>query len=802
MVARRRLPRTSGTLTVDGLHSPVDIHRDRWGIPHIYAGSPADAYFAQGFVHAQDRLFQMDLRRRIAHGTLSEAFGAGGLATDRFARTLGIGNAAREEWAAISGAAPGGASNKVGDEVTVGVRDEVKESLQAYAEGVNACLGWKGWKKPLEFTLLGYEPRPWEPVDSVAFARLMIWQLAFGWHGELVRQQLRAAVGDAATAEWGFRYPASSPVTLPGGITVGDPNDPPGLPITGPAAGGGSNAWAISGRRSATGHPLLCNDPHLFLSAPSVWYENHLSAPGLEVTGASLAGIPAVMIGHNSRIAWGITVAFTDCQDLFEERFDGDSYEFRGEWHEAELRDEEILVKHEDQPVRHRVVTTRHGPIVADGPEGSGARYALSAVALTGRGDIGALLALNRASDWKDFSEALRLGSAAQLNFVYADVDGNIGYRVTGNVPVRSAGDGTTPAPGWAGTHEWVGFIPYDEMPHALNPAEGFIVSANHKILSDGYPHYLGNAWMNGYRARRIVDVLAARDRVTVEDCSALHADVGSIPGARFAGIVAGCRLADPDARLGQALLQTWDGRLDVDSVGGSVYEVARHELIQLLLAPVPEGIRRGLTGTGPSSLLAPGNELYGNETVAMLEMIESGDSWWVRQAGGRDQAVETALKRAVAWLRSELGRDPRRWRWGRIHRVRFPHPIGLRPPLDRVYDRGPFPIGGDTDTPAQSGLAPNRPYDARASCPSYRQIVDLGDLSKSVAIHAPGQSGMVGSRHYDDLLKVWRDNRYHPMLWSREEVLTNSRNYVALRPRKTPGGVSPGRSRAGASQR
>lgn len=771
LLARRRLPCTSGALTAEGLHSPVEIVRDRWGIPHIYAGSAGDAFFAQGFVHAQERLFQMDLRRRIAYGTLSEAFGAGGLATDRFSRTLGIGQAAHDEWARICAGAPGPSSS------------DVREALQAYADGVNSCLASKRRKKPLEFTLMGYDPDPWRPVDSIAFTRLMIWQLAFGWHGELVRQQLRSAVGEAAAAEWGFRYPASSPVTIPGGITVGDPSDPPGLPITGPAAGGGSNAWVICGKRTATGRPLLCNDPHLFLSSPSVWYENHLSAPGLEVTGASLAGIPAVMIGHNSRIAWGMTVAFTDCQDLFEERFRGDRYEYQGNWHDAGLRDETVRIKHQAEPVVHRVVTTRHGPIVADGPDGSGTRYALSAVALAGQGDLGALLAINRAADWKGFSDALRLGSAAQLNFVYADVDGNIGYRVTGNVPIRAAGDGSMPAPGWTGTHEWTGFIPFDEMPHALNPREGFIVSANHRIVADGYPHYLGNAWVNGYRARRIVEFLGSRDRVTADDCRALQADVGSIPGAEFAGIVAGLSLGHPDARLAQRLLRAWDGQLDDGSVGGTVYEVARHELIQLLLAPIPDDIRRGLTGIGPSSVLAPGNELYGNETVAMLEMIASGDSWWVRQAGGRDAAVEAALTRAVAWLRSELGGDPRRWRWGRIHRVRFPHPVGLRQPLDRVFDRGPYPIGGDMDTPAQSGLAPHRPYDARASCPSYRQIIDPGDFGSSMAIHAPGQSGMVGSRHYDDLVRVWRRNGYHPMLWSRDDVVRNGRQILVMRP-------------------
>lgn len=757
------MPRTSGRFEVAGLGGPVEIIRDRWGVPHIYAGSSRDAFFGQGYVHAQDRLFQMDLRRRVARGTLSEAFGPGGLRTDRYARTLGIGRIAESEW-------------KIAP-------PPVREALEAYSSGVNACIGRKGWKRPLEFALMGLKPAPWDPVDCLAFIRLMIWQLAFGWHGEIVRARLRAAVGEEAAAEWNFKYPDANPDTIPGEAIRRSVADIADLPIPGPGAGGGSNAWAISGQRSATGRPLLCNDPHLFMSSPSVWYENHLSAPGLNVTGASLAGIPAVMIGHNERIAWGITVAFTDCQDLFEERFDGNRYLSGERWLDAETRVEQIRVKHEDTPVEHRVTDTRHGPIIEEGAPGTNCRYALSAVALTGMGDLGAMLRLNRAGDWIEFSDALRSAEAAQLNFVYADVDGNIGYRVAGKVPVRANGDGSLPAPGWAGTHEWTGFIPFDEMPYAFNPPEGWIVSANHRIAPTTYPHELGNAWMNGYRARRIVDVISAADKVTVDMCRALQSDVLSLPGAQFVQIVTRIKSEDPAVRLAIDLLSAWDGRLDPDTVGGTVYEVARYELIQLLLEPVDVELRRGLTGIGPSSLLAPGNELYANDTVAMLGMLERDDSWWIARAGGRDAAIAEGLKRAITWLRDHVGKNPSRWRWGRIHRVRFPHPVGLRPPLDRVFDRGPYPIGGDMDTPAQTGISPANPYDARASCPSYRQIVDLGDLERSLSVHAPGQSGQIGNRHYDDLVRMWRANEYHPMPFGRAAVTNYAARTLRLEP-------------------
>ncbi|MBI2966172.1 MAG: penicillin acylase family protein [Chloroflexi bacterium] len=765
---RRSLSRRSGTHLVEGLSAHVKVLRDRWGVPHIYAESTRDAFFAQGYVHAQDRLFQMDLRRRAAMGMLSEVSGPNALPTDRFSRTLGLHRSARADW--------------------TGAKQEVREAFQAYADGVNACMGAKKWKLPMEFSLLGYRPRPWEPADSMSFARLMTWQLAFGWHGELVRARLRDAVGAEAASEWDFHYPVANPVTLPSGVMSRDLEQAAPLPIVrGTLGTGGSNAWAIAGERSETGKPILCNDLHLFVSSPSVWYENHIVAPELEVTGASLPGIPAVLVGHNRHIAWGITAAFTDCQDLFAERFDGgDSrrYESMGRWVDAEVIEESIAVKGRDEPEPLQIAITRHGPLVADGPAGSDLRFALSAVALTGPGDAGGWIALNRARDWREFTDALRQVHSAQLNVVYADVEGNIGHRLTGRVPVRAAGDGTVPAPGWSGDHEWVGWVPFEEMPHALNPPQGVVVSANNKIVPDGYPHHLGNVWMNGFRAARISEVLAGHPKISAAVCRGLHADVVCIPGREFARRTSVLTSDDPDVRTAVGLLQDWGGKLDGRSPAAALFEVARHHLIRTVLAPVEDpDVSAGLTGVGPNQVLAPGNELYGNDLVAVFRMLDNPESWWMKRAGGSEAALATSLKDAVEWLRAELGPKPSKWRWGAIHRVRFPHPIGLRPPLGEVFDRGPYPIGGDMDTPAQAGLAPNRPYDARAACPSYRQVIDLANWDASVAIHAPGQSGQIGSRHYDDLLKRWRRGEYHPMLWTREQIEANAEARMRLDP-------------------
>ncbi|MBI4306402.1 MAG: penicillin acylase family protein [Chloroflexi bacterium] len=768
-IGRRRLPRLRGTLELQGVRGPVELVRDRWGVPHIYAGSTADAFFAQGFVHAQDRLFQMDLRRRLATGRLCEAFGPGPLRTDRLARTLGLG--------------------RLGESDCKNSPAEIVETFDAYTAGVNACLSQPGWKLPVEFSLLGYRPSPWSLSDSFSFARLMTWQLAFGWHSELVRARLIEKVGHVQAAEWDISYPKPSPITLAellapvgSGLPAGSAGE---SEVTG--GPGASNAWAVAGSRTETGKPILCNDPHLFVASPSVWYEVHLVAPGLNVTGASLPGLPTVLIGHNERIAWGITAAFTDCQDLFAERFHAErphQYQYQGDWLVADVRQEQINVKGQDEPVRHDVVSTRHGPVIFEGEERSGIRYALSASALEGPGDAAGLLALNRASSWQEFNGALNDIRSAQLNIVYADIEGNIGYRLTGRVPVRAGGDGLLPTPGWTGEHEWTGWIPDGEMPSALNPRSGFLVSANNRIAGDGYPHYLGSIWLNGYRAMRVTEVLESAPTVSFETCKSLHADVTCPPAREFVRLLGSMETADPDARLAIEYLSAWDARLNRDSVAASIYEVFRHRLVRNVLEPAAgKELADGLTGVGIDNFLAPGNDFYSNDTTAVLRLLQGPDSTWLTRVGGAQALLERSLREAVEHLRAKLGANPRRWRWGRLHRVRFPHPVGLRPPFEAVFDRGPYEIGGDMDTPMQTGIAPNRPYDARAACPSYRQIIDLGNFSRSVSIHAPGQSGQLGSRHYDDLIPLWLRGDYHPMLWTRDEIEANSRSRLHLRP-------------------
>ena len=769
-LGRGRLSVTEGDQQLPGLSQPTEVIRDRWGVPHIYARSPHDAFFAQGFVHAQDRLWQMELNRRTATGRLSELFGSVALDTDRATRTFGFQRLGAADWQAMP--------------------DDLRAAFQAYSDGVNAFLQSPSSKMPIEFTLLGHKPEPWTPTDSAAFSRVMIWQLSHAWYGEIIRSQVIEAVGPEHAAELEIHYPAASPIILPEGIEFNRLAADGRLQAEhGPflQRALGSNNWSVTGRKTTTGSPFMCNDMHLPLSLPSLWYEVHLDALPLQITGVSLPGVPLVMVGHNADIAWGMTLAFTDCEDLYLEEFDPNDpsrYRFGAGWWQADMLPEPIRVKGRSDPHIEEVVITHHGPIISDAVGTPAMRLAVQSMALRPCAAILGWYRLNLAEDWDDFVEAMRLIEAPQLSVAYGDTAGNIGYWVTGKVPVRAKGNGMTPAPGWTGEYEWVGEVPFEEMPHALNPQRGWIATTNERIVPDDYPHYLGSVWMNGYRGRRLGQVLSRSEKLGPEDFRLLQLDVTSIAGQELVAKLAGFTSQDPDARTALRLLREWNGQLTTDSVGGTVYEVVRYTLVRNLLEPTlgPELTLR-VMGQGFHPLLMPANEFYGHDTVMILRMLDDPQSWWVSQVGGRQAWIERSLQQAVAWLRHRLGSDARGWQWGRIHRAPLPHAMGIQKPLDRVFNLGPLPIGGDTDTPCQTAISPDDPYDNKAWAPSFRQIIDLGDLSRSWVILTPGQSGQLGSKHYGDLASLWTEGRLHPMLWTREQVEREAEARLRLSP-------------------
>jgi penicillin amidase len=754
-IIRRAFPQIAGRLVIRGLLAPVEIIRDRWGIPHIYAQNTHDLFFAQGYVHAQDRLWQMDFNRRVPSGRLSELFGEATLTSDRFLRVIGMRRTAEAEAAHL-------------DPESTGV-------LAAYAGGVNAYLSANGSRLPPEFTLLRYRPEPWGPADSLAFGKLLSWTLAGNWRDQLLRAQIIARFGAGALRTLLPAYPPDAPVIVPAEAAskrVGTAALLRLLDVSPAAQGIGSNNWVLSGARTASGHPMLANDPHLEAQMPSIWYEMHLVGGPYDVAGATLPGIPGVIVGHNDRIAWGVTNAAPDVQDLYIERFDPADpgrYLFRGRWESASSVREVIGVRGRREPVMETVRLTRHGPILNDVVGGLDPFLALRWDALRPGTVSTAVLRLDRARTWDEFRGALRLWTGPAQNFVYADREGNIGYQLPGRIPVRAGGDALVPVPGWTGDYEWVAEIPFDRLPHLFNPARGYIVTANNRIVPEGYPYLISQEFDPGYRARRIESRLASIRRATIADMERIQMDVASIPALETVRALDDLRLARQPAAGVLAELRAWDGSLRADSRPAAMYEAFRLALMPLVF--------QNVLGADLYKRYMERPEAWQPALIRLLR--DRSSPWWGSQ--GRQALVAQALEQADALLARRLGPDRSRWSWGRLHAMRFVHPLGRLPALAWLFNANAPPSGGDLFTINNGGFA----FDtfAQTIVASYRQVIDLGDWDRSVAIHTTGQSGLVANRHYRDFVRLWATGGYHPLLFSRARVQQNADATLTLQP-------------------
>jgi len=770
---RRPLPRTSGTLPLPGLSAPVQVIRDRWGVPHIYAASSEDLFMAQGYVHAQDRLWQMEFQRRAALGQLAELFGAIALDSDRFVRILGFGRVARREAELLD--------------------DEPRQMIEAYVRGVNAFIEQHTGNLPIEFTILRLRPRPWEAQDVLVWPKMMALQLSGNWKDEIIRARLIASVGVERAAAIEPQYPDSHPLIVPPGVTYGAAIGDVALEraeatarFFPDGAGQGSNSWAVAGDRAASGGPLLANDPHLSITMPALWYENHLSGGGFHVTGASIPGIPGVVIGHNEHVAWGVTNGMNDVQDLYIEKFDptdpaGLRYEYQGQWERAELVREEIVVRGQREVVIEDVRITRHGPIITPLVPGTAHNHAANGdathteqplalrwTALEPGRIVNAMLGLNRARDWESFRAALADWTVPPQNFTYADVEGSIGYVLGGDIPLRAKGDGRLPVPGWTGEYEWTGVVPHAEMPYALNPPDGWVITANNRIFGDGYPHPIPSEWLNGYRAARIRQLIEQTPRHDAESFARIHADVRSLPGLELAALAGRLPATDSIAQQARDALATWNGELSPDSTGGAIYARLRERLLTTAYADASSVL--GLTvGLGAFADL-PGRDIARRTIPQLLHRLTERDD---RFFGGRtsDEILATAWMAAIAELRAELGDDVGAWRYGRMHSLTIRHPLGALPGLATIFNRGPFATGGDVDTVNMGHLPREFAGPPFYVAPSYRQICDTTDWDRSQSIQPTGQSGHPGSRHYSDFVQPWLNVQYHPMPWSRSRV-------------------------------
>ncbi|MFX0184037.1 MAG: penicillin acylase family protein [Candidatus Hodarchaeota archaeon] len=776
-LSRRRLPIIDGTLELSGLMASVEVIRDIWGIPHIYAENDHDLIFVQGFIHAQDRFWQMELNRRLATGRLSEILGEIALDTDRTCRTFGFSRLGLEDWKNMD--------------------EELKKMFEAYTAGINAFLQHPESKLPIEFTLLRYKPELWKIEDSLAYGRIMLWKLSQKFYSKLVRKMLIDAVGEEHASELEISYPEINPSTLPKGIEFNILNsDGNLLRANGPFLdqGKGSNSWVVSGRKTANGNAFLCNDMHLEQTLPAIWYENHLISDSLNVSGVTTPGVPFVHVGHNAHISWGMTLTYIDCEDLFLEKINSknqNQYDFKGEWHDLEIIPEKIYIKGKSEPYVESVKITKHGPIVSDVINYPQIKLSLQSMALRSGNAFKGWYLLNKAQTWDNFVEAIKCINTTHLNVTYADIEGNVGYWASGKVPIRGKGDGRIPVPGWTGEYEWINEVPFEEMPHALNPENGYLVNCNNKIISEDYPHELGFIWMNGYRANRLTEMIESKEKVSLEDFKEMQTDYMSIPGKEFVQLLKNLdpKISDPNSKEILEKLRQWDGNLSPESVGATIYEVIRYFIVRNILeSALDKELTTTIMGEAFHPMLYVTHDFYGHDTVVMLRLLNNSESsWWIKQAGGPEGLITKSLKDSYDWLRSNLSKNLSEWKWGSIHRMEFPHAMALQKPLDKVFNRGPLAIGGDTDTLCQTAIAysdpKNNSFDAKAWVPTHRQIIDMGNLSNSLMVFAPGQSGHLGSHHYDDLIDLWINGEYHPMFWERDQIEANKEGSLTLNP-------------------
>ena len=747
---RQSLPKTEGEIRVAGIGAAAEVLRDRHGIPHIYAASLEDAHFALGYVHAQDRLWQMEMNRRIGSGRLAEVLGAPALETDRFMRTLGL--------------------RRVAEANLQRYDAETRRLLEAYAAGVNAFLDGRPVLPP-EFWLLDVAPERWSAVDSIVWTKVMAWDLGGNWRSEVLRMRLARTLPLERIHQFLPPYPGDAYPGIPDlkSLYSGLEKTPPANPVFSKSGSdpdflmGGSNSWAVAGSRTASGKPLLANDPHLGLTAPAVWYFAHLHAPGVDAIGATLPGVPGILVGRNDRIAWGLTNTGADVQDLYLERLDQPFAQFEETIKVKGAADERFVVR-----------SSRHGPVLTEVSQHAPRGYVLALRWTALEPDdlsMQAALKLARARDWKEFLGAASMLHAPPQSVSYADIDGNIGFIAAGRVPVRKRAhdlSGLAPAPGWDERYDWTGYIPFEELPRAFNPPGGTVVLANHKIVPPKYPHHITYDWQPPYRARRIEELLGS-GKHDLSSFKGMQADAVSLAVRellpRFVA-------ANPDHEMAKKLA-AWDATMAAD----------RAE--PLIMTAWWREFARAVYADELGALFRPN---WSARAVFVANVL-SGQSHWcddVRtpRTEGCERLLIDALENALEDLKNRYGNE---WRWGEAHVARHRHrPFTREPWLARIFDIR-VPSAGDgytVNAGAMDFYSEAEPF-ANRHAPSMRAITDLAEPQASVFIHSGGQSGNPLSPHYRNLSAPWARGEYVPMVTDRRRLDADGVQRLLLTPRK-----------------
>ena len=743
-----------GSIRLEGIREEVEILRDCWGIPHIRAANDADAWFAAGFCQGQDRSFQIEILQRLGRGTLAALVGPDVLPVDRLCRRIGFYESARQR--------------------LVVMEDSFLETVEAFARGVNRGRDEGHSKIAHEFSLLRSTPTEFTVLDTSAILSLLSFLLAANWDQELARLRIAELDGmEALLALDPLAASESQDVTSPPGASAGVALELLDQDLDTfsryAAVGGASNNWAVSGNRTASGRPIVANDPHLTPTLPSPWYLSHIRTPDWAVAGASLVGTPGICAGHNDHGAWGVTAGMIDNTDLFIEEIgpDGRSVRSAEGFESCEVREEIIEVKG-GEPVVEVVLVTPRGPLISPAIEGEGRAISLRAVWLDPAPIHGTLLA-HKATSFEEFREGFRHWPALSLNMVWAETGGKIGWQLVGDAPVRRAGNGAFPLPAWAEGVGWrEGRVPYEEMPFLDDPGEGFVATANNSPRPVSEGAFLGIDFIDSYRVRRIREVLASRSDWDLASIEALQCDVDSIPWRELKEHL--LPVCEGDSRLAQAaeLLGSWDGAMETDSAAATVFEFLLAALCRRLArAKAPRSadfvLGRGFTGIVPNGVMAV------RRVSHLVEMLRQRPVGWFE--GSWDDEIAAAALDALEEIRRRCGDDPGGWSWGCLHGLVLEHPVGEKKILAPVFNRGPFPIGGDTNTILQSAV---NPLDLDAPSwiiPSLRMVIDVGEWDEARFVLPGGQSGNPLSVHYDDQLPYWLRGEGLRMAWSDDAV-------------------------------
>ncbi|WP_191566050.1 penicillin acylase family protein [Metabacillus idriensis] len=735
----KSLPKLSGDINVSGIKNAVEVTRDKNGVPHISTQSEQDLYIAQGYVQAQDRLFQMDLSRRQASGMLSEVVGEAAVDRDKFFRTLGLRRAAEASYPEYD--------------------QKSKEAMKWFADGVNAFIeeASANGTLPPEFKLLGYEPASWTPIDSLTIGKYMAFDLGGHWSGQAFRYWALDTFPEEKAYDLFPSYPKDAPEILTAYKDVHLEIEKSFASAIIPPEFNGSNNWVVSGEKSKSGKPLLADDPHLSLGTPSIWYQMHLQAEEMNVSGVIFAGVPGIILGHNDHIAWGVTNTGPDVQDLYIEKRNPDNphqFLYNNKWEDATVHSEPIAIK-DAKTLDYEVVETRHGPIVSDFAfdKHKDTALAMKWTALMPSAEFQAVLSMNKAKNWDEFEDALTDFHVPTQNFVFAGSDGTIAYKANGKIPIRKKGDGLIPVPGWTDEYEWEGFIPYDELPRVINPEEGFVATANNKVIDESYPYHISHHWAQPYRYKRIKEVLETSKKLTLNDMKNLQMDQQNLYAEEFLHPllerISASDLNDTE-KAAANLLGKWNLQDDKEMTAPLLFHLLMKEIpVTLFKEAVPKNMDTLFEGK------------QGIVDELLRRALNGDESEWIAEKGGLDQVLHTSFRNVVSSLIEEYGKNPEDWNWGDYHQLYFGHPLSSASPVLKwlFNNEKPLPVGGSQITVGAASYTAEGVVDHGAS---WRFVIDAAEISKGHHIVGPGQSGHVKSEWYHDQLDDWISGNYH----------------------------------------